>query len=261
LRGGSFHFAARIVVVASLLRLAALIAASRSSGVHPVFGVVSCPSPVFASCAASGCAVVAYSFPGAVSPVPASRPCTGEFSASLWISGACPISCPVVASLRASGGIHPSPSRSIMGEVQEDFAAKLGVLALFRQLDGVPQFRPVAHPVRHVLGGKDFGMQDAALAGVIADEAGAVVVDPAGGAVGRRARGAAPRASPDHLRRKAVRNHARNPRNPRPPPLPLLFLADVALATYNRALRDFRACLVMGARNVQGSRERRYEVG
>jgi hypothetical protein len=61
-------------------------------------------------------------------------------------------------------------------------------------------------------------MQDAGFPGVVADQAGAVVENPAGGAVGRRARGAAPRASSDNLRRKTVRDHAHTPRQTKASP-------------------------------------------
>ena len=93
-------------------------------------------------------------------------------------------------------------------QVQQDLAAKLGVLALLAALDRVPKLGTVVQRGGRGGGGHDFGKQGGGLAGVVERLAGALVLKAGGGAVGGGVDRAAPAASPDHLRLEPVCRHA-----------------------------------------------------
>jgi len=95
---------------------------------------------------------------------------------------------------------------------QDDLARQLGVLALLRRLDPVPQLRPVQHPGGRVVGGDDFRMEAAPAAGIVVCVAGALIRERSAGAVGG-GHSAATGPPADHLRAEAVDRHDRHSTN------------------------------------------------
>ena len=106
------------------------------------------------------------------------------------------------------GGAHeamhqvaPRGVGQLMRQGQFDIAGKLRVLALLGGLDAVPQPRPLAHPCRCVLRGKDRRIQYATAAAVVEGEPGALVEDQFACPVGRCRRHRAPGGAPHDVSR------------------------------------------------------------
>ena len=76
------------------------------------------------------------------------------------------------------------------GQADFDLARDLGILALLRGLDRVPQALAVEYPVGCAIGREDFGVLDAALAAVVVGDAGSLFVEQRSRAVGRGGDGA-----------------------------------------------------------------------
>ena len=85
------------------------------------------------------------------------------------------------------------------------------VLARLRLLGGIPQRRPVAHPLGRVGGRDDLAMLDALLAGVVVDDAGALVRDLHARTIGRCRRRAATGGAAYRFHRKMEARHRRAP--------------------------------------------------
>ena len=120
---------------------------------------------------------------------------------------------------------HPVPLADLAGEAQRKVAPLVGrqlgrerdfilprdrrVLARLGLLGGIPQRRPVLHPRGRIGGGDDLAMLDALLAGVVVDDAGALVRDLHARTVGRCRRRAATGGPAYCFHRKMEARHRR----------------------------------------------------
>ena len=111
-----------------------------------------------------------------------------------------------------AGDLRPVLSADLGGQGQLPLAGGDGVVARLAGLDLVPKARPVRSPVRGILWGKDEGLLDALLAGVIVDTTFTLALDALPDTVGGGCRGRAPGAAFDRLHGEVVARHAPSPR-------------------------------------------------
>src|ERR1700761_5539101 len=103
--------------------------------------------------------------------------------------------------------LHLLALRQLDGQGDLDVACKLSILAPLDRLNRIPQRVAVVDPSGRVLGGEDFAVFDAALAGIVERDPEALVMQLLGGAIGCRGDRRLPLPAGDDLGTEVINRH------------------------------------------------------